>query len=169
MRSVILFLLLCLRSSLPLYAQEGEPVIREGRGPGGWLGVQVHDKYLGLSIGYPWVQRGGSSLGLHVGFGAYSASGDSQGTAFPDGLKDKSGVNLGLYAGGKVFIGAGIEYMKRTDSHKVFENYSTYSYETNLTRTSGYFLLGYRSWPGLGIYLQVSGAIGLGIGVSLQL
>ena len=99
MRSAILFLLLCLGSSLPLSAEEAEPVIREGRGPGGWLGMQVHDKYLGLSIGYPWVQRGGRSLGLHVGFGAYSGSGGNSDTPYPDGLKDKSGVNLGLYAG----------------------------------------------------------------------
>ncbi|MEI7614802.1 MAG: hypothetical protein WCK63_18030, partial [Betaproteobacteria bacterium] len=63
MRSAVLFVLLGLASCLPLSAQEPEPVILEGRGPGGWLGMQVHDKYLGLSIGYPWVQRGGTSLG----------------------------------------------------------------------------------------------------------
>ena len=169
MRSAVLFVLLGLASCLPLSAQEPEPVILEGRGPGGWLGMQVHDKYLGLSIGYPWVQRGGTSLGLHVGFGAYSASGGNSDTPYPEGLKSKSGVNLGLYAGGKVFFGVGVERMQRTDAHKVFLNYRTSSYETNLAKTSGYFLLGYRSWPGLGIYLQGSGAIGIGVGISLQL
>ena len=169
MRSAILCLLMCLAAFGPLSAQDPEPVIREGRGPGGWLGMQVHDKYLGLSIGYPWVQRGGRSLGLHVGFGAYSGSGDGADTTYPDGMKSKSGVNLGLYAGGKVFFGGGIERMQRTDAHKVFANYRTSSYETTLTKTSGYFLLGYRSWPGLGIYIQGSGAIGIGVGVSIQL
>ncbi len=167
MRSFIYGLLICLASAMPLCAQESPTLNQKGSGPGGWLGMQLHDKYLGLSIGYPWVQRGGRSLGLHVGIGGYSGS--ESDNPYPEGLKDKSGLNLGLYVGGNLFCAAGVERMKRTDAHRVFTNYRTSSFDTSLTRTSGYFLVGYRSWPGLGIYVQGGTAIGVGLGVSLQL
>ena len=166
MRDTILCLLLCLVPSGALGAQE-PPAIQKGSGPGGWLGVDFYNQYLGLSIGYPLVQRGGQSLGVHLGFGEYPGS--NAGGPYPDGLKDKSGMNLGLYLGGKVFCAAGIERLTRTDSHRVFANYQTSSYDTTQVRTSGYLLLGYRSWPGFGIYVQGGGALGIGAGVSFQL
>jgi hypothetical protein len=127
----------------------------------------VHSDYYGISLGIPMVTRGGRSLGLHLGYGGRSAN--NEWNPYPDGLVSKSGMNLGLCMGGKVFWAAGVERMKRTDAHKVFVNYQTYSYETTVERTSGYLLLGYRSWPGLGIYVQGGGAIGVGVGVSFQL
>ena len=170
MRGAILCLLLCFIPSMTLEAQSvppDAPTSHEGSGPGGWMGLQAHDKYYGLSLGYPFVQRGGRSLGLHLGFGSFSGS--DANNPFPDGLQDKSGMNLGLYVGGNLFCAAGVERMKRTDAHAVSELYRTYSYNTTEVRTSGYFLLGYRSWPGLGIYVQAGGPLGFGVGISLQL
>ena len=171
MRSHIICLLLCLALPMPLSAQElpvDPPTIKEGSGPGSWMGLQAHDKYFGLSIGYPLVQRGGRSLGLHLGYGGYSA--DNNVYPYPGGIKEKTGMNLGLYAGGHLFCGAGVERLSRTDSHQVVGAYYQYSsYDTTEVHTDGYVLLGYRSWPGFGIYVQAGRALGIGVGISIQM
>jgi hypothetical protein len=170
MRNVTLCLLLSLAAPAILFAQEPEaneiPVATTGRGPGGWFGVQFHNKYAGLSFGYPLVQRGGRSLGLHFGIGGFTA--ENSDSPNLDGPKEKVGANLGLCAGGDLFFAVGVETMKQTDAHRVYANYTTSTYDTIRVRTSGYLLLGYRSWPGLGVYVQGGGAIGVGVGVSLQ-
>jgi hypothetical protein len=165
MKALLPIMLSCFMSSLLMAGDE--PTSVKGTGPGGWLGFQVHSEYYGLSLGIPIVTRGGRSLGLHLGYGGTGAS--QEWNPYPDGLVSKTGMNLGLCMGGKVFWAAGVERMKRTDAHRAFVDHQTSSYETTEERTSGYLLLGYRSWPGFGIYVQGGGAIGIGFGISVQL
>lgn len=138
-----------------------------GHGPGAWLGLQGHKEYYALNLGIPLVRRGGSSLGLDLGLGWYSASGTD--STPPEGLQSKAGLHLGFYAGRKVFWGLGAERIKRTDAHLLGAPYWNSSYETTETRTRGYLLVGYRSQAGLGIYLHGGGVSGVGLGLSVHL
>jgi hypothetical protein len=138
-----------------------------GHGPGAWLGLQGHKEYYALSLGIPLVRRGGSSLGLDLGWGGYSPTNED--AAAPEGVRSKSGFHLGFYTGRQFFWGLGAERIKRTDAHLLAGPYWNSSYETTETRTGAYLLVGYRSQAGLGIYLHGGGVSGIGLGLSVHL
>jgi len=163
------FRTLCLMAFLVASALlAGEPpILSKGQGPGAWLGVQGHKEYYALSLGIPLVRRGGSSLGLDLGWGGYSPA--SEDAAAPEGVRSKSGLHLGFYTGRQFFWGMGAERIKRTDAHILVDPYWSSSYETKETRTGGYLLVGYRSRAGLGMYVHAGGVSGVGLGLSVHL